>query len=242
MNQEAVETYLNDGLLMVFVAPVDPSLRRDVMDCSLYTQLAAARQFSKFTDYRDWQTTLIKALAAFGWLRLDLADKQGTSGETLAIAEVLSELLPDALSDWRGERLDNLLASLFQAPGNDVAAAIIERCVEVTAPQTDTRNAIQAHAEPLSSVVLQIGFVLPTREMVLLCVAFETLETVDANPFAQRLMNSHLAGDFRAFAFVGVLDDLRYSPFRQRIDKALAEKRAALCFPCKAFPVTAEQS
>lgn len=228
MTQEAVETYMNDGLLMIFAAPMEPGLKRDVMDCSLYAQLAATRQFSKFSHYRDWRATLIKALAAFGWLRLDLADKQGTTGETVAIADVLRELLPDALSEWRGERLDKLLASLLNTTGNQPANALVERCVAVSSNKRESEHATQAEAQSVTSVVLQIGFVLPSREMVLLCVAFDTLEAVGVNPFAQRLTTSQLLGDLRSFAFVGVLDDLRYGQFRQRIHTALADKRATL--------------
>lgn len=234
MSQEAVETYLNDGVLMIFVAPVDQSLKSDVLDCSLYTQLAAARQFNKFTHHRDWQTTLVKALAAFGWLRLDLAEKREAKGESVDVAQALRELLPDALDEWRGERLDNLLASVLDVADGNIVEALKERCIEVAANDTVVLTATGDEPEAVTSVVLQIGFVLPSRAMVLLCVAFDTLEGIDANPFAQRLEPSRLIGEFRSFAFVGVLDDLRYSLFRQRVDTALAEKRAQLSFPVRA--------
>ncbi|WP_133750850.1 hypothetical protein [Pseudomonas sp. LP_7_YM] len=221
-------------MLLVFVAPVDQSLQRDVLDCSLYTQLAANRQFNKFTHYRDWQATLIKALAAFGWLRLDFAEKREAKSESVVVARVLHELLPDALDQWRGERLDNVLASIFDVADDNVLKALHERCVEVAASNTSARTATAEEPEVVTSVVLQIGFVLPSREMILLCMAFDTLERVGANPFAQRLEPGRLVGEFRSFAFVGVLDDLRYSLFRQRVDTALAEKRAQLSLPVRA--------
>ena len=230
MTRETAETYLNDGLLTVFIEPGDQALMLDVNDCCLYTQLAAAKQFSKFTQYRDWQDTLVKALAAFGWIRLDLVDEPLTQRDSVVISEVLGQLLPDALSGWHADKLDGFLASLLTASDNKASRAIIEQCVKVTPGQLASDWGSPNEPKSSTSVVLQIAFVLPSREMVHVCMAYQTLETLEVNPFAQRLNTQQLVGDLKTLVFVGLLDDVRYAQFRKKIGVALAEKRAQLSF------------
>jgi hypothetical protein len=233
MTQDIVETYLNDGVLMMFAAPVDPAFKRDAMDSSLYAQLAASKQHDRFTHYREWQTTLLKAMTTFGWLRLDLSDKHGIADETFVVADRLRELLPDSLSALRGETLDRLLASLCATHASKIAQVMVAQNVQVTPCKPDAQTGALSNPQPVFSVVLQVAFVLPSRQKVLLCVAFETLEPVAANPFAQRLTKSRLVGEVRSFGFVGTLDDLRYAQFRERVDAALAGKRAGLSHAIK---------
>ncbi|NBB10788.1 hypothetical protein [Pseudomonas sp. SLFW] len=228
MTQDIVETYLNDGVLMMFAAPVDQAFKRDVMDSSLYAQLAAGKQFDRFTHYREWQTTLLKAMTTFGWLRLDLSDKHGITDETFVVADRLRELLPDSFAFLRGKKLDTFLASLCVTHASKIAQVMVAQDAQVAASPSGSKAGNASCAEPVSSVVLQVAFVLPSRQKVLLCVAFETLEPVAANPFAQRLTKSRLVGEVRSFGFVGTLDDLRYAQFRERVDAALAGKRAGL--------------
>ncbi|MFJ5298316.1 hypothetical protein ACIQAL_17495 [Pseudomonas sp. NPDC088368] len=228
MTQEIMETYLNDGVLMVFTPPVDEAFKRDAMDSSLYVQLAASKQFDRFTHYHEWQTTLIKALATFGWVRLDLTDNQGMDGETFSVTDMLRKLLPEPLRNLRGEKLDKLFAWLFTAEASDVAKTMVKRRVRTSAGAPAANP-----PEYVSSVVLQVAFLLPSRQKVLLCVAFETQETLDPNLLAQRLLKSQLVGEVRSFGFVGMLDDLRYSLYRERVDTALTDKRTSLCSPVK---------
>lgn len=228
MTQEIVETYLNDGVLMIFSPPVNQDFKRDALDSSLYVQLAASKQFNKFTHYREWQATLIKGFAAFGWVRLDLMDHQGMDGETFAVSDMLLRWVPDSFRTLRGEKLDKLFAWLVTAEAGQVVDAMVER-----RPHTPTDDSKPDQPEFVSSVVLQIAFLLPSRQKILLCVAFETLQFVAPNLLAQRLLKSQLVGEVKFFGFVGMLDDLRYSLYRERIDSALADKRATLSFPVR---------
>lgn len=232
MTQGIMETYLNDGVLMVFTPPVDQAFKRDAMDSSLYVQLAASKQFDRFTHYHEWQTTLIKALATFGWMRLDLMDNEGLHGETFSVSDLLRRLTPEPLRNLPGERLDKLFTWLFSTEAGQVASAMVRR-----KPQSLTVNLAPSQAGGVTSVVLQVAFLLPSRQKVLLCVAFETQESLGSNLLPQRLLTSQLVGEVRSFGFVGMLDDLRYSLYRERVDTALADKRASHCSTVKGLSI-----
>lgn len=233
MSQEVVETYLNDGALMMFAGSVDQAFKHDALNSCLYAQLSASKQFNKFTNYREWQTTLIKALTTFGWLRLDLADSQSVESEGFVVSNRLRELLPKSISHLSGATLDRLLTWLFTPEASKVAKVMIKRLEPVVSHENATSTEMPAPLAPVYSVVLQVAFLMPSRQQTLLCIAFETQQDISSDLFDQHLNIGKLVSDVRSFAFIGTLDDMRYSQYRERIDTALADRRDLLSFPIK---------
>lgn len=221
MTQEIEEACVNGAVLTLFAGAVDQGFRRDVLDCGLYVQLAATKQFDRFTQFHDWQAALIKALTAFGWLRLDVTSEQQEIREAITVADLLQQMLQGPLGCLPAERMEHLCSTLMTGRCAQAAKALVDNSVQTSS------------SDGVSSVALQVAFVLPSRQMALLGLAFETRATIGPDPFVQRLMKEQLIGDLKSFAFVGTLDDLRYTPYRQRIQDALEQKRSQQCSAVK---------
>lgn len=230
MKQNIYAAYINGPELLVFTDSTHDRIKQDVMASTLYAQLAADRQFNKFTHHRQWQAALLKARHTFGWLRLDLESVEGgwVDSPTFSPLDIINELLPARQNPWPAATLEHLTASLFASPQTAPAAALLKHslCRSVEADCHDTGAVIAT-----ASVVLQMGVVLPGAEKVSICVAFETTEPIAENPFAQRFSRHSLVGDIKCWRLIDVLDDLRYSPFRQRITEALQDRREELILP-----------
>ena len=215
------DMYVNGGVCTLVAGAVDPGFKNDAIDCGLYVQLAASKQFDRFTHFHDWQAALIKALTAFGWLRLDFTSQLQPLSAPSVVADLMGTALANALDGVRVEQMDQEFATQLTRQCAEAADALVENSVQLS------------RSDGVSSVVLQLALLLPSRQMVLLGLAFETLETIESNPFAQRLDKQSLIGDLKSFVFVGTLDDLRYAQYRQRISEALEHRRSRLCVPFK---------
>lgn len=229
MNQEVTRIYINGAELVVFLDAAESTVKEDILASTLYAQLAADKQIDKFTDCSGWHATLLKALATFGWLRLELKGSEGDCPEsdTFTPVDLFSALLPEALASWRGKKLENLLNLLFCSPLSDRALALRERSLLITDTlPTDSAGS----ATTVSTALMQISFVLPTGEKVSLCVAFKTNETLAENPFTQSFAKLERVGEITCFRLIGKLDDLRYALFRHKINGALSERRDELSF------------
>jgi hypothetical protein len=224
MNQEVTRIYINGAELVVFLDAAESTVKEDILASTLYAQLAADKQIDRFTDCSSWHATLLKALSTFGWLRLELKGSEGDCPEsdTFTPVDLFSELLPEVLANWRGKKLEDVLNLLFCSPLSDRALALRERSLLIT----DTLPTDSAgNATTVSTVLMQLGFVLPTGEKVSLCVAFKTNETLAENPFTQSFSRLRLVGQINCSRLIGKLDDLRYALFRHKINVALSERR-----------------
>lgn len=221
MTYKIEEAYLNGAVLTLLPSTVNQSFKDDALDCGLYVQLAASKQIDRFTHFQDWQAILIKALTAFGWIRLDFANQQQPISESIVLANLMRESLSESLDSEVEQQLDQVFATLLPGLCAEASKALVENSVRIS------------RRGDVSSVVLQLALLLPSQQMALLCMAFETRETIGPNPFTQRLAKDSLIGDLKSFAFFGTLDDLRYSAYRQRISEALDERRSGLCFALK---------
>jgi len=218
MTHKIEQAYLNGAVLTLLATPVNQSFKDDALDCGLYVQLAASKQFDRFTHFQDWQTILIKALTAFGWVRLDFANQQQPISESIVVANLMREALSESLGSVGEEQLDQVFATRLTGLCAEASKAVVENSVQIS------------RHHDVSSVVLQLALLLPSRQMALLCMAFETREIIGPNPFTQSLAKGSLIGDLKSFAFVGTLDDLRYTAYRQRISEALDDRRSGLRF------------
>lgn len=224
MNQDVTRIYINGAELIVFLDAAQSTVKEDILASTLYAQLAADKQIDKFTDCSNWHATLLKALATFGWLRLELngSESDFPESDTFTPVDLFSELLPEVLANWRGKKLKDLLSLLLSSPLSERALALRDRSLLITETlSTD----LAATATTVSSALLQISFVLATGEKVSLCVAFKTNETLAENPFTQSFSRLRLVGEINCFRLIGKLDDLRYALFRHKINGALSERR-----------------
>lgn len=227
MSQEVSGIYINGAELLVFLHAVDCPTKHDILASTLYSQLAADKQNHKFTNYASWHGTLLKALATFGWLRLELKGDEGEwlKSDTFTPVDIFSALLPKILEGWRGKKLEEMLNLLFSAPLSDQASALRDRSIWTA---DNISSPACADATTASTALMQLGFVLPSGEKVSLCVAFETIEAIGENPFTQSFSRQQLLGEIKSFALIGKLDELRYSQFRHKINEALNERRDEL--------------
>lgn len=100
MTYKIEEAYLNGAVLTLLPSTVNQSFKDDALDCGLYVQLAASKQIDRFTHFQDWQAILIKALTAFGWIRLDFANQQQPISESIVVANLMRESLSESSTAW----------------------------------------------------------------------------------------------------------------------------------------------
>ena len=225
MAHEGLEVCINGSQLLVFTGLPDLSMKDDVLDSTLYTQLAANQQAGKFDDFQKWQDILFKALSSFGWVRLDTANfDEALACDTFMPAELLSELLLASLQQAQGENLRMVLTQLFSSPDNSQAAGMLKQGMLQTLMSRDAAG----NELPVSAFVMQLGIVSPTWEKVALHLAFQTREPLDENPFNQRFSTHQLMGNLEYSRLVCKFDDIRYLPMRGPVRKALQDKKPRL--------------
>jgi hypothetical protein len=226
MNQKISGMYINGAELVVFLDAADSPARQDILASTLYAQLAADKQTPKFNDCSNWHATLLKALATFGWLRLELKrlESDCLKSDSFTPVDLFSALLPQVLGSWRGKKLEDLLSRLFCSPLSDRALTLRDRSLLIT----ETSSTDSVDSATVSTALMQISFVLPTGEKVSLCVGLNTNETIAENPFTQSFARQKLVGEINCFGLIAHLDDLRYAQFRNKINVALSEKRDVL--------------
>lgn len=222
MAKELLEVRVNGSELLVLRGCPDQAMRDDMMASTLYTQLAADHQFSKFDDFNKWQDILLNASSKFGWLRLDVANTQErvATSETLTPAEAIGALLPASLAHWQGAPLRSLFTQLCTAPANGEAFCLLKQGMLRTSSSGD-----------LCAVVMRLGFVGPTGKRVALSLAFATREALADNPFNQGFSRHQLTGNVMCSRVITQFDGIRYAPLKTPVIKALKTKQPGLVLP-----------
>lgn len=228
MAHEVLEVCINGSQLLVFTGNPDQSMKDDVLDSTLYTQLAANQQAEKFDDFPKWQDILLNALSKFGWLRLDTTNvDEAPACDTFIPAKLFTELLPAPLQQAQGENVRMALTQLFSSPANAQAAGVLKQGML----QTSMSKGASGDDLPVSAFVMQLGIVLPTWEKVSLHLAFQTREPSDDNPFNQCFSTHQLIGNLTYSRLVCKFDEIRYLPMRGPVSKALKDKKPRMLHP-----------
>lgn len=214
--------YINAGTLMFFDESVGELNKRDILDASLYIQLAASKKKPKFSEFDAWYQTYLRAMATFGWV---------VSAREYASDPIQDHGQFDVWSLFKHELERRVPGSLIQTA----------ECLVMDSPQRFFSPA--AHSllgdyafrcegaeggDPLSRVVLQLSFVHGASSMTSMFVAFKTLASGVEHAFFKPLDRNQIVGNLELASFSAQLSDLRYAQFRDQFIAALGARRSTL--------------
>ena len=95
--------FVDAGALVSFVNKISKQSRYDVLNSTLFAQLAADYLYNRKTQSKDWYEKYVEVLSHVGWdLQSFQFEQYRTSGETLQISEIIIDIAKAIVS---GEEL-----------------------------------------------------------------------------------------------------------------------------------------
>lgn len=235
MHNGKQDVYVNAGSVIFFDDTISHSFKEDVLDSSLYIQLAASKKHSRFAEFDTWRQTYLTAMATFGWM---VSDRE-FHNDPIEQNEPL-ELWSRIEHELGGRVPVSLVAHakrvLMRSPerflDNPAKALLGEYTLQSEAWQAEVNgnlsSDIPAPATPLFTVTMQLSFVHATRSMTSLFVSFKTVELVGEYPWRQVFDPDRIVGNLEVASFSAELMDLRYAHFRKPFIAALGARRSSL--------------
>ncbi|MEB0041673.1 MULTISPECIES: hypothetical protein [unclassified Pseudomonas] len=221
-------SYINAGSMMFFDDPVKDADKRDILDASLYTQLAASKKHPKFAEFDAWYTTYLKAMATFGWI----VSERGYCSEPIQG--------PGPFDLWlliEAELEGRVPVSLIQT-AERIAVHSPEHVFNPAAQSLLGEHALRSDrpegGDLLSSVVLQLSFVHGAPSMTSIFIAFKTRAKVAEHALLKPFDRNQIVGNVELASFSAQLSDLRYSQFRDTFISALGARRSSLILALEA--------
>ncbi len=95
------EGFVDAGSLVCFNANVHPQQKYDVLESTLVAQLAANKEYNRFTDSSNWYKCYNKVMAEVGWLTqgFESFEKYISFPEVFKISDVVIEIFGRELGD-----------------------------------------------------------------------------------------------------------------------------------------------
>jgi hypothetical protein len=116
------------GSLVSFVSGLSSVHKSDVLNSTLLAQLAANKQFDRFTQMAEWYNFYIDVLEKVGWVIPGIAfDRYQPRSETLMLADAILEIQSAIASAGEMEVLRATLQSLEDDSGNEEAVVMFDR-------------------------------------------------------------------------------------------------------------------
>jgi hypothetical protein len=222
VNQGRIEGHVNAGCLLFMSAAFSDRHKRDIMDSTLYTQLAATKKHSRFDAPEHWRQTWLAALNTFGWtLRhhesLSLPATDVTPGTVWDwINSYLPSFIPRELV-FESERLTK--RSISAHPGQPAVGMWGRQVSESSSPGDRLK------------VGLQFAVCGPTSGLCLIALSFKTSQRPSPDFLTDVLNPQALIGNIEITFYSVHLTELIYGQFREKISQALEGRRADLICP-----------
>ncbi|MGV8918261.1 MAG: hypothetical protein ACOH2R_10765 [Pseudomonas sp.] len=222
MNQGSKAVVVNAGSMLFFLDNTDQSERKDTLDSTLYSQLTASKEHSKFTELADWSNRYLAASLRFGWM--------------LRSSESISQSVADQPLDtvWGWIRNTHSAAGLQAAveEGEALARQSYRDHPDQHAISLFARQAIQCSADNESrAVVIQLGFTGPMSTLILIRVSFTTRQFLTPTFLFDPVTPQDIVGNVDLTFYSMELRGELYSLFREGIDAGLNDRRAEFVCP-----------
>ncbi len=226
MQNNAGSVYANAGHIFYFANGVDQSFKEDVLNSSLYLQLAASNKHSRFDDFNAWRSVYVDAMPRFGWVPTgNRLNRQAAEGETsISVWEQISNSLGGRLSANLAHEVGRLFVD--QEADKGVSTGLLLFRDHAVSVQTNSA-AGQASAEEVS---LSLMFSLVSCEHVVTSVflAFRTTEPLEKNWLSQRFQTEKLIGDLTVEMMCAEISEHRYRRVRERLNTELGPRKQEL--------------
>jgi hypothetical protein len=213
-------SYLNGGGLICFANSVTDSFRDDVLDATLYFQLAASKKHSKFSDAAAWRSRYFDAMTHFGCNILH-REQLGSPVEDIDAWSSIKGQLGKRVSASLMARADQSLKSLALQPRGSVTRGVLSDHTLEQAPR-------DAYSAPTTCVSMQLGFVQAEPVIDQLFVSFKTTQSMDDLAWTQPWVPERMVGNLEVAWVSAELDEGRFAQFREIFIENLAARRQQL--------------
>jgi hypothetical protein len=223
VNQGTIEGHINAGCVVFMSAACSEQQKKDVMDCTLYTQLAASKRHSRFDAALEWRHTWLAALNRFGW----------------AVRSHDSRSLPAAdagqgtVWDWLEKQLPSFMPNALFSQGAAFAKGAVEARPDQPAVAMLNRQAIEISSseDPVSGVserkiALQVAVCGPTTGLGLVVLSFTTRQPPNGELLAEVFDPKKVLGNIEMAFYSAHVMEIVYAQFREKIAQALDDRRA----------------
>ncbi|SEQ81714.1 hypothetical protein SAMN03159444_02527 [Pseudomonas sp. NFACC02] len=226
MNQGTIEGHINAGCVVFMSAACSDQQKKDVMDCTLYTQLAASKRHSRFDAALDWRHTWLAALNRFGWA------VRSHDSRSLPAAEVGR----GTVWDWVDKQLPAFIPKSLFAEGAALATCSVKEHPDQPAVAMLNRQVIETSFEDPASgvserkIALQLAVFEPTTGLGLMVLSFTTRQPSSAELLVEVFNPEEVRGNIEMAFYSARVMEIVYAQFREKINQALNDRRAGLIY------------
>lgn len=214
------DIFIDGGSILLLSHELSQRAREDVLDSTLYMQLAAAAKQPSLAEYEQWWELYRSQLNQFGWARLQnfggsFEPDPGQPGQT--ISRIVATQASPYLSSTYIEAIDHALIELSRLPPHSAVRA-----------QLRQYSVAGDRASNLTRVRFQVGVVLTGTRLIYLTFSFATRETLPNSIIEHIFRTSDIIGDIEFNGCITVLDSTAFEPWRKRVAMAVASAREDL--------------
>ncbi|GFM78700.1 hypothetical protein PSCICM_45190 [Pseudomonas cichorii] len=225
------QSYINAGSLFFFSCGVSPSFKADVLDCSLYSQLAASAKHEKFAEPVEWRQTYLNALTRFRcnivYREVQDAPLEYTGSLWAYVREKLSKRVPLPLI----ERAECILKRFADGTEKKAVTALLAeqttQCLPVLVlPESATEP--DAPGQQDCSVILQLAFVDVEPVVNLIILSFKSTPPAGELSLAQLFAELSNVKCLEIAYVSAELDEHGFGYFRKDLVARLGARRDEL--------------
>ncbi|WP_397450114.1 hypothetical protein [Pseudomonas sp. NA-150] len=227
MDKGMSELIVNGGCLLFFLDAQSLHSKNDVVNSTLYAQLAASKKHSKFSAYDDWRERYLAASLRFGWM--------------LKASESISQRMTGQASrtlwDWIRDKLPAFVSATEIKLGEEAARQRYHDFPNQPAIGLLAQQVLQSTIAPVlnqpqaMTVALQLGLVGPGATLTLVQIKFVSHQRLTPGFLFEPLIPASIVGNVELSFYSMQLMDLAYSPFRETFETALEGLRSNLVCP-----------
>jgi hypothetical protein len=214
------DIFIVGGSILLLSHELNQTVRDDVLDSTLYMQLASTSKQPSLIEYEQWWELYRSQLNKFGWTRLQ---SFGSSFEPdseqpcQTINNMVASNVSHYLSSTYVEAIDRALIELSSLPAHSAALALLRQY-----------SVAEDEASNLSRIRLQVGIVLEGTRLIYLTFSFATRETLPNSIIEHIFQTTDIVGEIEFNGCISVLDSTAFEPWRKRIAMVVAPAREDL--------------
>jgi len=212
--------FIVGGSVLLLSHELNQRVWNDVLDSTLYMQLASEAKQSSLADYEQWWVQYSSQFNQFGWTRLQsFGGGYGPDSEQArqSLRKIVASKLSLYLSSTSIEAVDRALIELTRLPTHSAVRA-----------QLRQYSLVEDSASNLITVRLQLGIALKGLRFICLSFSFTTRETLPSSVIEHLFQTNDIVGEIKFNGCVAVLDSTAFELWRQRIGSVVAPAREDL--------------
>lgn len=225
MNQAIFSGQVSAGCLLFTPHICAGRSKKDIEDLILYTQLAATKKHSRFSDADGWKKRWIEALVQFG--------ASMSSHESLSLPA--ANLEPATPWEWVIQCLPAFMSSKAMADCEGIARRSFGTAPDQPAIEMLSLHVLQTETDEQESGAQRVGVQFcvagPTSSLEVAVLTFTHRTSLPADFLFNQLAPADLVGNVEMSFYSMRLMELVYASFREKIDALLTDRRAQAVSP-----------